>query len=144
MRIYIAAPFAARALAAEVAVQLEDAGHTVTSTWLNSTRGITEKSIGISEDSTHEDVLAHANGDLDDVFDADVLFMLTGAYCQSHTPGLPDAWLHTGGRHVEFGAAVTLKRPIHLLGEPENIFGRAYATSHPTVESFLAHLNEGA
>lgn len=140
-RIYIAAPFAARVIAASIANELEEAGHEVTSTWLNGTRGISEETVGISPSSTDEEVEAHAQGDLNDIDRSDDVLHLTGNYVSSQYD-FPTEWLHTGGRHVESGYALARGKAVHILGDPENVFARAFAFRHDSVEDFISFLQE--
>lgn len=142
MRIYVAAPWACRVLAGDIASQLEEVGHEVTSTWLNSTRGISEATVGISADSTDEEVEEHAQGDLNDIDRSDVVLHLTSNFCLSQVGELPEAWLHTGGRHVESGYAIAKGKAVHILGQPENIFARAFAFRHDSVSDFLEFTTE--
>lgn len=123
MKIYLAAPFAARELTLGLASQLTSEGNECTSSWLLSTRPITDKALGPSLDTSDDDVVAHALGDLDDVRRADVLIHLSASWVLEQ--GVEDRRLHTGGRHVEIGFALALGRPVVSLGEPENIFQRA-------------------
>ena len=135
--IYIAAPFAARDFAKEVAQALIDAGHTVTSTWILSERAITTETVGTSPETEFEQALEHARGDVDDVLRSDLLLQITSEACLLSAHEIPQEWLHTGGRHVEFGVAIANGTPCHLLGAPENIFTRTMAACHRTVEDFL-------
>ncbi len=98
MRVYIAAPYPLRDMAQALMRRVEGAGHTVTSTWLTSYDRMTNE---------------FACLDLADVRRADVLLALS-----------PSEWLDkgTGGRHVEFGYALALNKPIVLIGERGNIF----------------------
>lgn len=139
MRIYVAAPFAARAMAVEIAASLENAGHEITSTWHGSTRDITEGTVGLSADSTDEEVEAHAQGDLNDIDRAHAVLHLTSNYVREYLD-VPHEWLTTGGRHVESGYALAKGKAVHILGEPENVFARAFAFQHPTVDAFLEYV----
>lgn len=99
MRVYIAAPYPERVYAQQVMADLESRGDfEVTSTWLR-----------------HEDKLedTFARLDLADVARADVLVALNPPeYANSGT----------GGRHVEFGYALALRKPIVMVGAQSNIF----------------------
>lgn len=105
MRIYIAAPFQCRELARAYAQILQEAGHVVTSRW----HGLE------GEQSTDGDEWARK--DLADVAAADALLAIN-----------PIEWVNagTGGRHVEFGAALTLGRKIVIIGVRSNIFHRMF------------------
>lgn len=138
MKIYVAAPFAARDLALGIATQLTTAGHECTSSWILSTRPITPTALGPSPDTTDEDCLRHALGDLDDVRRADALLHVTAEWALDH--GVPDHRLHTGGRHIEFGVALALGKFIVSLGEPENIFQRALSRQVRDVDAAIVVL----
>lgn len=98
MKVYIAAPYPMRATAIELMTKLEALGVTVTSSWLRAEDEMNDK---------------YARLDLADVRRADALVAMN-----------PAAWHNTGtgGRHVELGYALALKRPVVLLGDPSNIF----------------------
>lgn len=138
--VYIAAPFAARDFAREVSDKIQAAGHTVTSKWVFSEREINSGTIGTSEDSTDDVAQSHAVSDLSSVMVSDHVLHLTSAACAIYAPEVPQEWLHTGGRHVEMGFALANSVPVHILGEPENIFARTLATQHTSVEDFLASI----
>lgn len=99
VKVYIAAPFPLRAEAVKLMQFLEAAGHAVTSTWLRV------------QDMPDSDAAARL--DLADVRAADALVALN-----------PPGWetKGTGGRHAELGAALTLGRPVVLLGVRSNTF----------------------
>jgi hypothetical protein len=122
VKIYIAAPFAARDIGVLAAQQLQRAGHECTSSWLLSTRSITDTTIGASWDTSDEVVREHALGDLDDIKRADAVIHLTAEYALEH--GAPDLRLHTGGRHVEVGFALAAGKIVVSVGIPENVFQR--------------------
>lgn len=138
MKIYIAAPFAARNVAMTTAFTLEDAGHEITSKWHGSTRDIHVGTVGISPESDDAEVLEHALADLADIDRCDAVLHLTGSYC-SELVNVPLHWLHTGGRHVEVGYAIAKGKDVHLIGEPENIFGRSIAYHHESVGAFVSY-----
>ena len=124
MRIYIAAPYAARAQVADAATFLAEHGHECTSTWKDGSREIHDGTVGTSAVSTDEEVTKHAGGDLKDIKDSDLLVAFTSEYV-TRTQDIPERWLHTGGRHVEMGYALALELPIIVVGTPENVFQRA-------------------
>lgn len=98
LKVYIAAPYPWRDSAIHVMRQLVDVGVQVTSTWLV-----------VQEEMAD----ASARVDLADVARADVLIAIN-----------PPGWEEqgTGGRHVELGYALALKRPVVLVGQPSNVF----------------------
>lgn len=97
MKAYIAAPWEFREQARQLGRLLTFRGITVMSRWL----------------TVDDDGVPGAQMDLDDIAASDILIALN-----------PEGWgrLGTGGRHVEFGYALALKKPILLIGEPSNIF----------------------
>jgi hypothetical protein len=99
LKVYIAAPFPLRAEAVKLMQFLEAAGHAVTSTWLRK------------DDMPDSDAAARL--DLADVRRADVLVALN-----------PPGWetKGSGGRHCELGSALTLGKPIVLMGPRTNTF----------------------
>lgn len=137
MKIYIASPYAARDLAVRVAEELIQEGHIITSTWITSTREITPGTVGPTLDVSHEDVAEHAQGDFNDIDRSDILLMLSSNFVVRNAD-VPAEWLHTGGRHVECGYAWGTAKAVHILGEPENVFGRGLAYVHIDLKSFLS------
>ncbi len=95
---YIAAPYPLRDEAIALMKQLELQGIEVTSRWLKAPDEMTNEA---------------ARNTLADVATADLLIAWH-----------PKGWNErgTGGRHVEFGYAVALHKPILLVGERTNIF----------------------
>lgn len=95
---YIAAPYSERELAIATMRRLEVQGVEVTSRWLKVLDTLSDE---------------HAQNDLDDVARAAVLVALN-----------PEGWGEkgTGGRHIEFGYALALGKPILLVGARTNIF----------------------
>lgn len=98
-RVYIAAPYPLRDFAVVFMHNLEAAGIAVTSRWLKV--------------DSPEETAAYAQEDLDDVEAADVLLVIN-----------PVGWenLGTGGRHVELGYALRMKKPIVVFGVRSNVF----------------------
>jgi len=129
VKIYLAAPYAARERVAIYAQILSEMGHQCTSEWAmgRETHDITEGTIGASPTVAVETVKAYAGGDFSDIDRADALIVLTGAYITSVLPDIPAEWLHTGGRHVE-------------VGEPENVFQRGLCLSAYDIHSALEAL----
>lgn len=117
-RFYLAAPFAVRAAARVLAEQLEGRGFICTSRWLTADDALSEK---------------WALRDLADIQRSDLCVVLN-----------PDAWTQagTGGRHVELGYALGLRKPIVLVGPRTNIFHYlADAICAPDVSDILAALH---
>lgn len=99
LAVYIAAPSQMIGEAAVLRNLLHDSGFDCTSSWILD---------GLSGDTSET-----AEMDLADVARADVLVALN-----------PSLWKDkgTGGRHVEMGYALALKKPVLLLGVRSNVF----------------------
>lgn len=102
MNFYIASRCqeAARAIRDE----LQAAGHTVTSRWLEETN--------YGADKTDTERMAIARIDHEDVIACDYLVFRSE----------PDGARVPGGKHVEMGMALALHRPVFVIGARENIF----------------------
>lgn len=126
MKLYLAAPFAARDYVRDYAAPtLRQQGHTTTSGWLQSSRPLEPENLGTSPATEPEVVMHRAGLDLEEVLAADVLVHFTANYLCSRTRLDPTAHnLHSGGRHVETGYALAHHKSVIYLGEPENIFMR--------------------
>lgn len=99
IRVYISAPFPLRAEARRLASDLLNDGIEHTSRWI-----------------FEDDILdaRAAQKDLDDVARADILILIN-----------PPDWANqgTGGRHVELGYGLALRKPILLVGgHQSNLF----------------------
>lgn len=110
MKIYLAAKYARREELLPLAETMTSFGHECTSTWLT----------GETEIST-----ANAEMDLRDVARADALLFFSEER---------DVGYMTGGRHVEFGYAVALRKQMAVVGCRENIFHMLKGVTH--FESF--------
>lgn len=125
MKIYLAAPYAARDILKDHLPFWQDHGHEVTCGWVKGTRPLGQDTFGISAASTHEEVEAHALMDLEDVDRADALVLYTAQYIASVAGLDPVAHnLNSGGRHVEVGYALAKDKPVVVIGPLENIFQR--------------------
>lgn len=145
MKLYLAAPYAARDLIREhMAPQFVAAGHTITSGWLQASREINPGHLGTSPASPLEDVMYHAGKDLEEVAAAQVLVHFTAGFLTARWPHLdsPRFQLHSGGRHTETGYALALHRSVLIMGEPENIFQRGLCHHCPTPLHALQILEE--
>ena len=122
MRVYLAAPYAARDALRGYVSDLARLGHTCTSSWLNETTEIAAGTLGAAVEITDAEAAAHVRKDLVDVARSEVLVVWTWA---AAVPLIEDPRGNSGGRHVETGAALAKKLPVIIIGEPENIFHRA-------------------
>jgi hypothetical protein len=101
MKIYIAARYDRRFEMLGVTGVLMRAGHMVTSRWIEG-RG--------------EGPELEAAEDLADVLRADCLVSFT------EEPAIGVSWAARGGRHVEFGIALSAGNRLCVVGPRENIF----------------------
>lgn len=125
MKIYLAAPYAARDILKDHLSFWQDHGYEVTCGWVKGTRPLGAASYGISEVSTQEEVEAHALMDLEDVDRADAVVLYTAQYIAAAAGLDPVAHnLTSGGRHVEVGYALAKDKPVVVIGPLENIFQR--------------------
>ena len=135
MKVYIAAPYAARELAKTYAEELATIGIGCTSTWVTETTEINSQSTGAATGLADDQVHEHVNTDIRDINRSDVLVHLTALhvwrntrndYSSSKAPAL-----HSGGRHVELGYALARNKFIVSVGDPENVFHRGRGTNVP-------------
>ncbi len=124
MRIYVAGAYALRDQLRAVAAQLTTDGHVITSTWLQGTHPITAGTVAAGLDHGIAYITSSSAEDLAGIRSSDVLLLFTGNAMREMEPGIDEARLHTGGRHVETGYALALGKRIVVVGEPENIFHR--------------------
>lgn len=134
MKVYIAAPYAARELAKTYAEELASIGIECTSTWVTETTTINNQSTGAAVGLTDEQVEQHVTTDIRDIARADVLVHLTARHVL-HAAGMDGSEdsraLNSGGRHVELGYALARNKFIVSVGDPENVFHRGRATNVP-------------
>ena len=121
MRVYLAAPYAARDALRKCADDLTRLGHHCTSSWLKETSEIGAGTVGVAADITDEQAAAHVRTDLRDVRSSQAIVMWTWAAAE---PIVVTGGGNSGGRHVEVGAAMAQGIPVVVIGEPENIFHR--------------------
>jgi nucleoside 2-deoxyribosyltransferase len=140
VKLYLAAPYAARDILKEHVTLLQKHGHEVTSSWLNGTRPLEESSFGTSPSNSDLEVYNHVCADLADIDRSDVVVHYTAAYVCSIDPRIDDAPLHTGGRHVETGYALSKNIPVLVLGEYENVFQRGLCMGFDNLEDVLVGL----
>lgn len=139
MKIYLAAPYAARDLLKDHLPFWEGLGYEVTCSWVNGTRAIAKDTLGASEASTDDEVFEHVTGDLDDIDQADALVHYTANYLKTRANFNDETDnLHSGGRHVETGYALARGKAVVYIGDPENVFQRGLCLSAFDLDS--AHL----
>lgn len=147
MKIYLAARYTRRLELCEYRAALESIGIDVTSRWLNGSHQLSDAGVPIGdsgealvEDDTSQEA-AHlrakfATDDYEDVAAADLLIAFTQP---------PRSDKGRGGRHVEFGIALGLGKPIVVIGPRENVFTwLPQIQQHDTWAAFLTawHLPE--
>ena len=113
MKVYLAARYPRRKELLKYADELEDAGHSVVSSWLNGEDEVVENAGKYPPGAS--DV---AVKDLEDLLRADVLISFTER--AAIVPYL-DAGAR-GGRHVEFGYAIAAGKTLFIVGPAENVF----------------------
>jgi hypothetical protein len=136
MKIYISARFGRRAEAEGLAFHLQELGHVITSSWIWQIED--EMGGGTDGDMRYDrfiEVTARlADKDVDEVAAADALVYLSEE--ESNPWG-------RGGRHVEYGMALALKKRLFIVGPLENIFHyRKDVLQFNTREDFLDYLIE--
>lgn len=125
MKIYIAGRYSRRDEFRLVRDKLVSLDHTVTSRWLDENEPL-QSQMGQHSDQWYYDT---QNVDLQDVWSADTMLF----FAEDPLVGIP-----RGGRHVEFGYAIGIGRPIFVIGPRENVFHYNWAVTHfSSLEEFL-------
>lgn len=138
MRIYIAGPYVARDYLRGVAAVLTAQGHTITSRWLHEEHELTPGVLAAAEALTDEQVRQHVLDDMADVEAATALVIFTADAIRAALPRVNPDRLTSGGRHVEMGYALAWRKPVYVVGQPENVFQRCavvYETAHEMGEA---------
>lgn len=117
MKIYLAAPYAARERVKDYAAELTRVGFTVTSSWLDEKHDIKPETVGAATGLNDAQASTHVETDLRDIDRSDLLVLFT-----ERAVGVDGS---SGGRHVETGYALAIGYPVLVVGEPENIFHRS-------------------
>lgn len=115
MRVYLASAYQSRELIRKYAAELTAIGFTVTSSWLEEKHEINKGTTGAATELPDSQVAAHAQTDFAEIAKSDMLVLFTQA-ATGEVGG--------GGRHVETGYAMALKKPVIVVGIPENVFHR--------------------
>ncbi len=115
MKIYLTGRYSRISELNQYAKELSENGHTVTSRWLHGFEQTDEEAVAVinAEDSIPEIGARFAQGDLEDINEADAVIAFTER---------PRSNQGRGGRHVEFGIAVALEKGLIVVGPRENIF----------------------
>jgi hypothetical protein len=122
MFIYLCSRYSRRDELRQVRERLQNAGHTITSEWLDTDWVIDAEKEFAASHAPAEFREEYAVKDLDNVLACEILIAFTEP---SGNGGL------RGGRHVEFGAALAWGKKIVVVGQRENIF-----YFHPRVQFF--------
>lgn len=128
VRYYLAAAFTRRAEMRGYRDELlaKVLNSEVTSRWVNDDGKWAEDFPPDMINDSPQDCMSIAEGDLDDIVEANVLVLFAGA--------------GRGGRHVEFGYAMALGKRLVVIGTREILFHTLPIVEvYPTWEDFLAH-----
>lgn len=111
MRIYLAARYSRYKEMQAYAVDLERAGYTVTSRWIQGAHRVEDGEL--SGEAAEEKRIQFAQEDFDDLLNADCCISFTEPPRSSNS---------RGGRHVEFGIALAMNKLVIVVGTRENVF----------------------
>lgn len=111
MRIYLASRYSRREELCDFRSVLFQAGHEVTSRWLNGNHQVSDD--GFNAEGPHFLRERFALEDLQDLESCDCLISFTEP---------PRSGPMRGGRHVEFGIAMALRKSLIVVGPRENVF----------------------
>lgn len=123
MKVYLAAPYAARADMALEAMVLQAHGHIITSRWIWATHPIEPGTVDAAPAHSDYHLRYQTAQDLEDIDGADAVILFTSSWTME-TYNLHRHQTISGGRHVEVGYALAKKKLVIVLGDPENIFHR--------------------
>lgn len=111
MKFYFAGSFNRKPELQEYIKELNEEGHTCTSTWLVQPHEADVSSV--TELAQDGPAFQFATEDIADILDADALVFFSSADHEAKG---------RGGRHTEFGIAWQAQKPIFLIGRRENAF----------------------
>lgn len=141
MKVYIAAPYAARDhVRAWLTWLLPRTSLEVTSSWLDADHEIHAGTVDTAPDMPDEYAYQHSMKDCVEIYSADALILLTHSFVSQW--GFTLAQTTSGGRHIETGYALAIGKPVIVVGEPENIFHRGVCTVVPDFASAIRYLKE--
>lgn len=115
MKIYIAARFDRIDEMNEIAARLRDAGHIVDCRWLNGSHQLHPGADEVEAAQGNIPMAAQpfALDDVEDLSAADAILFFSEK---------PESHSKRGGRHVEFGMAIALRKRLFVIGPRENVF----------------------
>lgn len=110
---YLAARYSRNGEMRQYRAVLEGHGHKVTSRWIDRpVTGGPRKSLDVPALKAYpEQGREYAEQDIKDILDADVLLLFTDGLATGK-----------GGRHVEFGIAISTAKAVVIIGPRENVF----------------------
>lgn len=111
MRIYLAARYSRHKELQKYAEELISQGHDITSRWIWGDHQIDDK--GLSVEAKRFERERFATEDFDDLLEADIVISFTEEPRSSNS---------RGGRHVEYGMALALRKRCLVVGPRENVF----------------------
>jgi len=111
MKIYLASRYSYHKELQNIAHILIKQGHEITSRWIWGNHQIDDK--GLSAEIAREERERFATEDYEDILKADTVMSFTE---------IPRSSNSRGGRHVEFGMALALKKRCIVVGHRENVF----------------------
>jgi nucleoside 2-deoxyribosyltransferase len=132
MKIYIAARFSKRHEANKLANFLQDLGHTITSRWVRPECDHVMPT-GLSEQAEDSERQRYAMEDIEDVNNCDWMISLMEEPRNNSR----------GGRHIEFGYALALRKKLTIIGKRETVFHHLdEVIQFESIEQFLIHIHE--
>ena len=124
--LYIAGRYSRRDEFRQVRDKLKARGYYITARWLDENEPLNSQ----MGEKCSEWYFQTQGADLIDIFRADAVLF----FSEDPLVGTP-----RGGRHVEFGYALGLLKPIYVIGPRENVFHYNSLVSHyESLEVFLA------
>lgn len=142
MRVYLASRYTRRLEMRDKAIEIEAMGHAITSRWLDGEYqldGAFAEAARAYEDrgEMHPAAVDFALADVADIRGSDLVLTFT------ERPREPNN--ARGGRHVEFGLAYALGKPIVIVGYQENVFhllpGVTFFRSWSAAKEYMSRLS---
>lgn len=109
-KIYLAARYSRHPEMQVVAQLLREMGHAVTARWIQGGHEITKEG---STEAAHAERIRFATEDTEDLESAEIVVCFTEEPRKTAT---------RGGRHVEFGMALALRKRLVVVGWRETVF----------------------
>ena len=123
VKIYIAAPWAEKnGLASEARGALLEAGHEVTSRWLDL-----DDDVQNTKDTTV--MRAEALNDIEDIINSNLMLLINTGRA-------------TAGRHVETGIAIAMLKPVIIIGEKTSVFHHLRCPRVDSINEAIAELTQ--